>query len=137
MLIRRSRTRLRRRRRARRLDRRFLSKVVAVTNRVYDKHSSSFGFTRYGSNVASVPIIRNEELILLRAEANIGVGAANFPTAGQDLNFIRVNSGGLALKTFTAATPPATMIAELLHQKRYSLLFEGGTVGSITGTMGS
>jgi hypothetical protein len=108
------------------LDRRYINKVVAVTNRVYDKHSSSYGFTRYGSNVASVPIIRNEELILLRAEANIGVGAANYATAGQDLNFIRVNSGGLAAKTFTVATPAATMIAELLHQKRYSLLFEGG-----------
>ena len=38
--------------------------------------SSQYQFVIYGSNIAPIPIIRNEELILLRAEANIGNGGA-------------------------------------------------------------
>jgi len=107
-------------------DRRFLAKVQFVAYKPYGSHFDSLGFLPYATPTAPVPIIRNEELILLRAEANIGIGSTNYAEAGRDLNFIRVNSGGLAPKVFTAATPAATMIAELLHQKRYSLLFEGG-----------
>ena len=36
--------------------------------------------------MAPIPIIKNEELILLRAEANIGLG--NRAAAIQDLNFM-------------------------------------------------
>ncbi len=109
------------------LDRRYVNKVVAVTNRVYDKHSSGLGFVRYGSNVASVPIIRNEELILLRAEANRGVGGAtNLLDAAKDINFIRVNSGNLAAIANLGVQTPDSILRVLLKQKRYSLLFEGG-----------
>ena len=107
-------------------DKRFLAKVRFVALRPYLSHKDSLGFILYAGPIAPVPIIRNEELILLRAEANVGIGSANYVEAGNDLNFIRVNSGGLAPKVFTAATPAATMVVELLHQKRYSLLFEGG-----------
>ena len=72
-------------------------------------------------NTAPVPLIRNEELILLRAEANIGAG--NIPAAADDINLIRVNSGGLEPRTDLTA---ANILDELLKQKRYSLLFEGG-----------
>ncbi|HEU4628720.1 MAG TPA: RagB/SusD family nutrient uptake outer membrane protein [Gemmatimonadaceae bacterium] len=78
-------------------------------------------FTVYGSNTAPIPIIRNEELILLRAEANIGLG--DLPAAQTDINFIRVNSGGLPPITLTDAD---AALDELLYEKRYSLLFEGG-----------
>lgn len=77
-------------------------------------------FTVYGSNTAPVPIIRNEELILLRAEANIGLG--DLAAAEPDINFIRVNSGGLPPITLTSANA----VDELLYNRRYSLLFEGG-----------
>ncbi|MGH7449097.1 MAG: RagB/SusD family nutrient uptake outer membrane protein, partial [Longimicrobiales bacterium] len=66
------------------------------------------------------PIIRNEELILLRAEANIALG--NLPAALNDLNFVRVNSGGLR----PLLLPLDATVTELLRQRRYSLLFEGG-----------
>lgn len=78
-------------------------------------------FTVYGSNTARIPIIRNEELILLRAEANIGLG--NLGPAQADINLVRARSGNL---------PPVTLsnreaaINELLYNRRYSLLFEGG-----------
>jgi hypothetical protein len=69
-----------------------------------------------------IPIIRNEELILLRAEANIGLN--NLAAAKVDLDFIRVNSGGL--DTLPDGMTQAEMLDELLYNKRYSLFWEGG-----------
>ncbi|ADO75924.1 RagB/SusD family nutrient uptake outer membrane protein [Stigmatella aurantiaca] len=86
-----------------------------------DAIRSTYEFILYDSASAPIPIIRNEELILLRAEANIGLG--NIPTAAEDLNFIRVTSGGLTAREDITA---ANALDELLRQKRYSLLFEGG-----------
>ncbi|WP_426753210.1 RagB/SusD family nutrient uptake outer membrane protein [Myxococcus sp. Y35] len=85
------------------------------------KLSSEWGFRIYPTNSAPVPIIRNEELILLRAEANIG--ARNFGPAADDLNFIRTNSGRLPARL---DIDESNALDELLKQKRYSLLFEGG-----------
>ncbi|MBC7842458.1 MAG: RagB/SusD family nutrient uptake outer membrane protein [Gemmatimonadaceae bacterium] len=82
---------------------------------------TTVGFRIYPSNVTPLPIIRNEELILLRAEANIGLG--NLVTALTDINFIRVNSGGL-LPLAPFANADAALTA-LLYEKRYSLLWEG------------
>jgi hypothetical protein len=70
----------------------------------------------------NIPAIRNEELNLLDAEANIGLG--NLGAALTDINYIRVNSGGL-----DPAPPFATQqaaIAELLYNRKYSLLWEQG-----------
>lgn len=82
-------------------------------------------FTIYGAPSAPVPIIRNEELILLRAEANIGINTpASLASALSDINLIRQQSGGLApLGPFVSQT---AALDELLYNKRYSLLFEGG-----------
>ncbi|HET9985937.1 MAG TPA: RagB/SusD family nutrient uptake outer membrane protein [Longimicrobiales bacterium] len=81
---------------------------------------TSLGFRLYQSQDAPIPIIRNEELILLRAEANIGLG--NIQAAAQDINLIRQRSGGLPARTDLTA---ANILDELLRQRRYSLLFEG------------
>lgn len=83
--------------------------------------STNVGFTIYDDLDAPVPIIRNEELILLRAEVLIGLGRID--DAAADLNFIRVNSGGLAPRTDLNAS---NIVDELLKQRRFSLLFEGG-----------
>lgn len=87
--------------------------------------SSDRAFTIYSSLQAPIAIIRNEELILLRAEANLQLG--NDDIALGDINLIRRQSGGLAdipLATWTAMTPEER-IDELLYNRRYSLLFEG------------
>jgi hypothetical protein len=81
-------------------------------------------FTIYDSPEASVPIIRNEELILLRAEARYNTG--DIPGALADINFIRVNSGGLPPLTLADIATLAAFTDELLYNRRYSLLFEGG-----------
>jgi starch-binding outer membrane protein, SusD/RagB family len=77
--------------------------------------------TLYVSLQASVPVIRNEELILLRAEANIALG--NAAAAIADLNYVRVNAGGLAPLPDNFA---GDLVTELLYDRRYSLFFEYG-----------
>src|SRR2546425_5542503 len=108
-------------------DRRFLAKVQFVSLRPYGSHGDSLGFIRYAGPTACVPIIRNEELILLRAEANRGIGGAtNLLDAAKDINFIRVNSGNLAPVANLGVQTPDSILRALLKQKRYSLVFEGG-----------
>jgi hypothetical protein len=78
-------------------------------------------FIIYATANTPAPIIRNEELMLIRAEANIFTG--NYAAAMQDINNIRtVSGGGLAPVAF--ATAPAGLTA-LLYERRYSLLLEG------------
>ena len=103
-------------------DARLLRKVSEATSRTLLDLTSDLRFDPlYPSPFSPVSIIRNEELILLRAEANIGLG--NVAAAAEDINFIRVNSGGLAQR---GDLNSANILDELLDQKRYSLLFEGG-----------
>jgi hypothetical protein len=69
-----------------------------------------------------IGIIRNEELILLKAEAEIQLD--DLATANTDLNFVRTHSGGLA--PLPAFTTKDEAIDALLYERRNSLLFEGG-----------
>ncbi|MCH8011865.1 MAG: RagB/SusD family nutrient uptake outer membrane protein [Candidatus Marinimicrobia bacterium] len=101
-------------------DARFSSKVLkrseadttlAVTT--FDNLSSDWGITVWSSSTDPVSIIRNEELILLKAEAKIGQGGDGLT----EINIVRdahdlpaATSGGLS---------------QLLHEKRYSLFLEG------------
>ena len=82
---------------------------------------TTFGFQMYPTNTSPAPIFRNEELILLQAEALYFTGDAAGALA--DINFIRRHSGGLAARGgFVDAND---FITELLLQRRYSLLWEG------------
>ncbi|MBV8253198.1 MAG: RagB/SusD family nutrient uptake outer membrane protein [Chitinophaga sp.] len=69
---------------------------------------------------APISIIRNEELILLYAEAKIQLGL--FPDAQVALNTIRT---GHNLPPYGGANTTAALLNELLYQRRYSLLGEG------------
>jgi hypothetical protein len=75
----------------------------------------------YPGPEAPVALIRNEELILLRAEANLGLG--NTDEALADINLIRTVSGGLEEVDGLGADE---LLDELLYNRQYSLLFEGG-----------
>ena len=75
--------------------------------------------TLFADNVSPFPIIRNEELILIYAEANIGLDV-NEALAG--INAVR-NAAGL--DNYLGATDDASLIDEILNQRRYSLLGEG------------
>lgn len=108
-------------------DNRYLAKVKAKTLRSPPSGvtgiASSLGFVGDASASASVAIIRNEELLLLRAEGLLATGDKAGALA--IINSIRVNSGGLAPSTLTSASPDADVLTELLLQKRYSTLLEG------------
>lgn len=74
----------------------------------------------YTSSTAAVPIIRNEELILIYAEANIQKN--NLATAVTAINTIRA---GHNLPAYSGASTQAALITEMLKQRRYSLFYEG------------
>ncbi|HEX4560217.1 MAG TPA: hypothetical protein VH113_00180, partial [Gemmatimonadales bacterium] len=78
------------------LDNRYLAKVTNRGATLQDNgHRSDLSWIRYPSPSSPVPIIRNEELLLLRAEANNGATARDATAAGADLNEVRAKSGGL------------------------------------------
>ncbi len=95
--------------------------VVGTVNLATQGISSNVRPIVYPTNVTSIPIIRNEELILLRAEANIGLG--NRAAAIADLNFVRTNAGGLPA---LASDFSGDLVTEMLYDRRYSLFFEYG-----------
>ena len=88
-------------------------------------------FTRYFTSgepdpLHPIPIIKNEELILLRAEAEWFTSQKAQAVA--DLNYVRVNSGGLAPVVGLAVnSSDASFISALLYEREFSLLWEQGT----------
>jgi starch-binding outer membrane protein, SusD/RagB family len=74
---------------------------------------------------APIPWINNEELLLLRAE--IRWHTADRAGAIEDIDLVRVHSGGLAPTTLTAASSNDAFITELLYNRVYSLMWAQGT----------
>ena len=75
----------------------------------------------YTSPGSPVPIIKNEELLLILAEAQLGLG--NRPAAIAAINTVARGYG-------LSYAPPATatrddILNEILYQRRYSLYYEG------------
>ena len=104
------------------IDARYSTKITTATSISDQGVSSNLGFVVYPTNTSPLPIIRNEELILLRAQANHGLG--NLAAASRDVNFVRVRSGNLAPKAHASLDE---LLTDLLYNKRYSLLYETGT----------
>ena len=103
------------------IDDRIAAKIRDIPSQTQLSVTSGNAFNIYLSTSAAIPFIRNEELILLRAEANAGLG--NVADAADDINFIRTTSGGLAARTDITA---ANVLDAVLKEKWFSLLFEGG-----------
>ena len=85
--------------------------------------TSTLGFSIWPTTSSPIPIIRNEELILLRAEARLATG--DKAGAISDLNVVRTVSGGLPPSTLTPASSVDEILTGILYEKRYSLLMEG------------
>jgi len=85
--------------------------------------ASTLGFSMWPTTSSPIPVIRNEELILIRAEAKLATGDKAGAIA--DLNIVRTNSGGLPPSTLTAASSTDDILNGILYEKRYSLLMEG------------
>lgn len=82
--------------------------------------TSQYDVALYETNQDAVPIIRNEELILLYAEAKIQTG--QLLDAVTALNRIRTGHG---VTPYAGAVTQEALINEVLRQRRYSLFFEG------------
>jgi hypothetical protein len=85
-----------------------------------DELQSDYDFFLYKTNTAPIPIIRNEELILIYAEVKAQTGDAT--EAVKAINRIRKAAG---LSDYSGATDKDSLIAEILKQRRYSLFGEG------------
>jgi starch-binding outer membrane protein, SusD/RagB family len=114
-------------------DARWSSKTRTVPVRIWNSVSSTFKPVMYNNNSggtsvadlgADVSMIKNEELLLLRAEANLGLG--NKAAAIADIDLVRTNSGGLAPTTLTVASTNDQFITEILYNRLMSLLWEQG-----------
>ncbi len=104
-------------------DARFVNKTILLAApRTAQGLISNRAMNVYPSPSAPISIIRNEELILLRAEANIETN--NLAGAVTDLNEIRQEAGNLP--PYAGAVTQDALRDELLYNRRYSLLFEQG-----------
>ncbi|MBK8956516.1 MAG: RagB/SusD family nutrient uptake outer membrane protein [Saprospiraceae bacterium] len=81
--------------------------------------TSEYDFAVYKTNIDNIPIIRNEELILLQAEYYIQTSQTT--EALRMINKIR-NAAGLG--NYSGASDKDVLINELLKQRRYSLYGE-------------
>ncbi|MBC8046241.1 MAG: RagB/SusD family nutrient uptake outer membrane protein [Fimbriimonadaceae bacterium] len=86
-----------------------------------DDLTSNYDLWVYQSSDAPICIIRNEELVLIYAEASMRTGATGDATTA--INKIRTEAGGLA--AYSGGTGDDDLLNEILDQRRYSLLAEG------------
>jgi len=88
----------------------------------------SYDVYMYPSNIAPVSIMRNEELILIYAEAQIQINTpASLALAVIALDAVRTGAGlpKLAIAKPAVIGNQAALITEMLNQRRYSLFYEG------------
>ena len=98
-----------------------LSKVTQRTAAEFqDGLSSTYDFFVYKTNADKIPIIRNEELVLLYAEVQAQLN--QLTNATNAINTIRTSA---ALGNYTGPSTQAAIIDEVLKQRRYSLYGEG------------
>ncbi len=84
--------------------------------------SSVFIVTRYDGPTDGIPMVRNAELLLLRAEANILSATPDLAAAEDDLNVIR-NAAGLG--EYTGPMTQDDLFEEMVYNRRYELYLEG------------
>ncbi len=100
------------------------SKIVSRTALSGNGLSTSITFSGAVPSSANqalpIGVLRDEELVLLRAQAEIEAGQLAAATA--DINSVRTTYGLLPYATFTSK---AAAIDAVLYEKRFSLLFEG------------
>lgn len=108
-------------------DNRFTGATAKVQPRTAPRSSGVFTSTHevrmFASNVSPSFIIKNEELILMYAEAKAEQNTvATLAEALSAINRIRTSYGLIA---YAGAITKDALIAEILKQRRFSLFFEG------------
>lgn len=105
-------------------DLRFATKFKEVPTYQLLEVASDLQYTLYENPGDPFVWIKNEELVLLRAEANLAMGAREQAIA--DINLVRTSSGGLEQLPDPYPGSDADLLDELLYNKRFSLVFEWG-----------
>jgi len=114
-------------------DARWSAKTRIVAVRDLNGVSSTIKPVMYNNNAgggsvadlgADIPVIKNEELLLLSAEVNLGLG--NKAAAIADIDSVLIRSGGLAATTLTTGSADAAFVTEILYNRLMSLLWEQG-----------
>ncbi len=104
------------------IDQRLADKSFEAAYITHTGVTSNLGNNVHYSSEAPIPIIKNEELILIRAEARWQTGDQG--GAMDDINAVRVNSG--TLDPIAAFPGDQAFEDEILYNRRYSLFFEAG-----------
>jgi hypothetical protein len=99
----------------------FFERDAPITNGDLPGVELFYQDNRYENNTAPVPFFRNEELILIYAEANAQL--EQFGPAVDAIDLIRTTWG---LDPYTGPETTDALIDEILFQRRYSLWAEGG-----------
>jgi hypothetical protein len=102
-------------------DRRLSKVALRTAPRTLGGITGAYDPVVYTSQTAPLGIIRNEELILIAAEAK--ANSNDIAGAVADINAIRTRSGGLAV--YAGAQTATALTDEVLRQRRYSLFYEG------------
>lgn len=84
--------------------------------------SSALVVTLFETSTSPIPILRNEELLLLRAEAYTLGANQDLNAAVADLDVIRLAAG---LGPYGGPVTETAVFDELLYNRRYSLFIEG------------
>lgn len=104
-------------------DNRLSKTPIRTSSTTQDGLTSNYDFFVYPTNTTSIPIIRNEELLLIYAEAKVQLGGAgNLNDAVTAINKVR-NAAGLL--PYAGLITQAALLDEVLKQRRYSLYGEG------------
>lgn len=74
---------------------------------------------RWATNTAAIPFIKNEELILIKAEAH-----AQLNQTTDAVNAINIIRNAANIGNYTGASTQSALIDEILYQRRYSLWAE-------------
>jgi len=103
-----------------RVSSKFFKRTAVLTNTQGEVPlSSQYQDNRWATNVAPITYIKNEELILIYAEASAQL--QQFDNAVRAVNRIRSAAG---LANYTGGLTTAALITEILFQRRYSLWYE-------------
>ncbi|HEY1008180.1 MAG TPA: RagB/SusD family nutrient uptake outer membrane protein [Sphingobacteriaceae bacterium] len=102
-------------------DLRIAEKVAARSiPSTLDNLTVVYGISMYDSNLDPVPLMRNEELMLIYAEASIQTGALQ-----QGLDVLNQIRTGNNLAAYAGPVTREALLDEMLKQRRYSLFMEG------------
>ncbi|HWZ59278.1 MAG TPA: hypothetical protein VNW46_09900 [Gemmatimonadaceae bacterium] len=107
-------------------DLRFKAKFVHDSTQIQTSYSTigdQYHYGMYASPASPIPLVRDEELTLVRAEIQIGMGPSGYGLAATLINGVRTKVGGLTPATINTSDYVSVRDA-LLHEQQISTAIE-------------